>query len=426
MISRKISNKKIQDKVRLAYLSTKYPSISHTFIRRELLELLRRGHSILRLAIRRSDVENIEPLDKEESKKTIHCLSQPASRHLLSLALAIFSSPRRFCQVWLLSIKMGLLSDRGILPHIAYLLEACTLLYFIRKHRVQHIHTHFGTNSATVARMIHRLGGPSFSFTVHGPTEFDSAIGFDLQGKIADAAFVIAITDYCSAQLRRWSPPEQWEKIHVVRCTVGDDFFDSKQPIDPECNTFVCIGRLTPQKGQIILIDAFAQLLNSGFDANLVFVGDGELRHIIDQKINTKRLKNRIQITGYVPESDVRRYIVNSRALVLPSFAEGLPMVIMEAFAVGRPVISTYVAGIPELVKPGKNGWLVPAGNVNDLAASLIETLETTADRLMEMANHGRQLTFEKHRTITEGDRIEKILLRYIAHSTDNNEISNR
>jgi glycosyltransferase involved in cell wall biosynthesis len=334
---------------------------------------------------------------------------------LWALLLVAVTRPLHFIDALKVTVRMGRLSDRGILRHLAYLVEACTLLGILKQHNIQHVHVHFGTNVATVARLIKRCGGPGYSFTVHGPTEFDSAIGFDLSGKISDAAFVLAITDYCSAQLRRWCIPADWEKIHVVRCTVGDDFFDAFEPFDPQCRTFTCVGRLTPQKGQITLIDAFARLIKTGHDADLVFVGDGELRGAIEEKIKSAGLENHVTITGYVSESEVRRQLIASRVMVLPSFAEGLPMVIMEAFAVGRPVISTYIAGIPELVYPEQNGWLVPAGSTDRLVTALVEALKTPTERLGEMASAGRNRTFEQHRTVTEGERLEQILWQYVA-----------
>ncbi len=399
--------------MKLAYLCTKYPSISHTFIRRELLEIERRGHEIFRLAIRRSDDGHIDPHDQKEFDKTIHCLAQHVWRHLYAFIRILIASPRKFLQALWLAITMGHSSHRGVMRHLAYLIEASTFLDIIQKNDIQHVHAHFGTNSATVARLIKRLGGPGYSFTVHGPTEFDAAIGFDLNGKIADASFVIAISDYCAAQLKRWCSPDEWSKIHIIHCTVGDDFFNAAQPVDPDKQNFVCVGRLSAQKGQHVLIDAFAQVISKGYDATLVFVGDGELCHSIELKIAEYSLQDRVTITGYVSESEVRKHIVNSRALVLPSFAEGLPMVIMEAFAVGRPVVSTYVAGIPELVMPGENGWLVPAGNVEKLSKKMIEVLETPAERLAKMAGQGKDFTYKHHRTVTEGERLEKLFLRY-------------
>lgn len=398
---------------KLAYLTTKYPSVSHTFIRRELREIERRGYTVLRLAIRRSDATLVDPLDQEEAGKTIHCLALPLRYHVVSMVRIALSSPVHFLNALRTTIAMGHRSDRGIFKHFAYLVEACALLGILRDNAIQHVHAHFGTNSTAVARLIRRLGGPNYSFTVHGPDEFDAAIAFDLRGKIADAAFVVAITDFCAAQLQRWSDPADWPKIHIVRCTVGDDFFAAAEPIAPDSRTFACVGRLVAQKGQLILLDAFTKLIAEGHDARLVFVGDGELRSIIEERTIASNLEDRVQITGYVSEAKVREHIAASRALALPSFAEGLPMVIMEAFAVGRPVISTYIAGIPELVRPTENGWLVPAGNVERLAAALKDALETSAERLSEMAARGRDATYQRHHTTTEADRLKALFDRY-------------
>lgn len=399
--------------MKIAYLTTKYPSVSHTFIRRELREIERRGHSVLRLAIRRSDAILADPLDREEALKTTHCLSLPATHHFSCLLRVMLTRPVRFIKTLRTTIQMGRLSNRGIFRHLAYIVEACSIFYILSSQEIQHVHVHFGTNATAVARLIRQLGGPSYSFTVHGPDEFDAAIGFDLRGKISDAAFVVAITDYCAAQLRRWCEPISWSKIHVVGCTVGDEFFNDLKPIDPNAHTFVCVGRLAPQKGQLILLDAMEKLRTAGIDGQIVFVGDGELRSLLEERIRDLNLENCVRITGYVSEAEVRKYIAESRALILPSFAEGLPMVIMEAFAVGRPVISTYIAGIPELVRDGVNGWLVPAGNVEKLVEAISDSLATDAERLSEMASNGREETYNKHRTLTEVDRLEALFESY-------------
>lgn len=399
--------------LKLAYLTTTYPSVSHTFIRRELRKIEELGHSVLRLAIRRPAESLVDPLDQEEEARTIHCLAQSLWFHLVATFRVLVLRPRHFMDAFKVAITMGMRSDRSIFKHLAYLVEACTFLNIMRQYAIEHVHVHFGTNSATVARLMKRCGGPTYSFTVHGPTEFDSVVAFDLSGKIVDAAFVIAITDYCRAQLFRWSSPDEWKKIHIIRCNVGDDFFGPIEPIDLESKIFVCVGRITPQKGQIILLEAFAQLVKKGYKTKLIFVGDGEIRALIEQKIIELGIQEHVIITGYVSEADVRKHIASSRALVLPSFAEGLPMVIMESFAVGRPVISTYVAGIPELVLPGENGWLVPAGNVEKLEQAMIDVLETPVEKLEEMATAGRELTYQNHRTVTEVDRLEKLLIRY-------------
>jgi colanic acid/amylovoran biosynthesis glycosyltransferase len=400
--------------MRIAYLTTTYPAVSHTFIRRELREMERRGHAILRLAIRPFGSPLVDPIDKEESLKTKYFVSYPIAFHFLALCAAFFRHPLKFLDALRLTLQLGFRGQKGIIRHLAYFAEACTFLAILRKRSIQLVHTHFGTNVATVARLIARCGGPPYSFTVHGPAEFDSPAGIDLAGKVSDAAFVVAISDYCSAQLRRWCAPADWKKIKIVHCTVGDDFFDSGTPIDPEARIFSCVGRLSAQKGQLALIEAFSMVIRAGYDARLVLVGDGELRREIEGKISVEGLAGRVSITGYVSEAEVRKHIVESRALVIPSFAEGLPMVIMEAFALGRPVISTYVAGIPELVRPGENGWLVPAANLEQLSAAMIEALNLPTSRIEALAANGRDLTRLRHSTVTEGEKLEALFLEHV------------
>ncbi len=392
--------------MRLAYLTTTYPAVSHTFIRRELLEVERRGHRVLRLSIRPTNGALADPLDQEEQAKTLHCLAQPFFTLLRAQLRTMLTRPIAFLDAMRLAIRMGWRSHRGLPRHFAYLAEAAYFVQVLRADGVEHVHVHFGTNSAAVARLIHRLGGPTYSFTVHGPDELDAPQSLDIRGKVRDAAFVVAISDFGAAQLRRWVSLEDWHKIHVVRCGVGDEFFDGTCPVDSSSDTLVCVGRLSPQKGQLLLIDALAEVVRGGTSARLVFAGDGELRPVIENRVREAGLCDRVTITGWIGEAEVRRQIRAARALVLASFAEGLPMVIMEAFALGRPVISTYVAGIPELVRPGENGWLVPAGNVGELAAAMREVLRAPAPKLDAMARAGGARVRSRHLTSTEVARL--------------------
>lgn len=399
----------------VAYLATQYPAVSHTFIRREILELERRGHRVLRLAIRRAEAPLVDPGDLSEASKTLHCLSQPKTRLLLTAAATLLRHPRRGLSALRLAWRMGRRSERGAGIHLVYLIEAASLVRAARRAGVHHLHVHFGTNSASVARLMRRLGGPRYSFTVHGPDEFDAPRGLDLAGKIADAAFVIGISDYTAAQLRRWARPADWPRIHVIRCGVDDSFLEMHPASVGDSRTFVCVGRLAPQKGHLTLIEAFARLIADGGNARLVLAGDGELRSAIESRLTETRIAERVEITGWISGDEVRRRLAAARALVLPSFAEGLPMVIMEAFALRRPVISTYVAGIPELVRPGENGWLVPAGNAAELTHAMRAALDAPAARLDEMGAAGAARVRERHNVRTEVDRLEALLRAAIA-----------
>jgi glycosyltransferase involved in cell wall biosynthesis len=398
--------------LRLAYLTTEYPKVSHTFIRREILELERRGHEVLRLAIRDGGGAMADEADAAEALRTVHCLRAPPRRFLAAVALAMLRRPRRWVRAMRMAARMSRVSERGLLRHLAYLAEAALLLRMVRRRRIEHLHVHFGTNAAAVARLMRCLGGPPYSMTVHGPDEFDAPRGLSLAEKMRDAAFTVAISDFGAGQLRRWAPHDLWSRIHIVRCTVGESFLEAVAPIAPAAATLVCIGRLSPQKGQLLLLDAMRRLIDDGINARLVLAGDGELRREIEQRIIELALHNRVEITGWIDEAMVRHHIVSARALVQPSFAEGLPVVIMEAMAMARPVVSTMVAGIPELVRHGENGWLVPAGSTAELGHALREVMHAPVDRLNAMGRAGRLRVRERHFTATEAAKLEALFRR--------------
>jgi glycosyltransferase involved in cell wall biosynthesis len=400
-------------RVRLAYLTTQYPKVSHTFIRREIRALEERGHSILRLAIRAGGDALADPADEQEAERTVVCLRQPAGRFLAALAAALVRHPLGLIRAVAETMALSRRSDRGLARHVAYLLEAALLARLTRRRDIEHLHVHFGTNAAAVAMLMRHLGGPPYSLTIHGPDEFDAPIGFSLDRKVCAARFVAVISDYAGAQLRRWVPSEQWSKLHVVRCGIGAPFRASPPPIEATSATLLCIGRLAPQKGQLLLLDALAALRRERPDARLVLAGDGPMRETIERRIRDRGLESAVRITGWIGEAAVRDELSHCRGLVQPSFAEGLPVVMMEALATGRPVVATTIAGVPELVRDGENGWLVTAGSVDELVEAMRELLDTPAPQLDEMGQRGRQLVWRRHDSEQEAARLGELFVRY-------------
>jgi colanic acid/amylovoran biosynthesis glycosyltransferase len=396
--------------LKLAYLTTEYPKVSHTFIRREILELERRGHTLIRLAIREAGDAIADGADRLETDRTIHFMSLSKWEIISQFTRVVLTRPCRWLRALRMTLAMSNASERGLLRHFAYLAEASVLLRIVLNHSVQHIHVHFGTNAAAVARLIRCLGGPPYSMTVHGPVEFDAPLGFSLAEKAEDAAFVVAISYFCYAQLCRWVLPTRWNKIHIVRCSVNDDFFALPAPVDTSSRLFLSIGRLSAQKGQLLLLEAMKQIVAAEPAAQLVLAGDGELRELIEQRIFDLDLQRHVKVTGWVDEATVRAYLRDARVLVQPSFAEGLPVVIMEALAMCRPVISTPVAGIPELVRPDQNGWLVPAGNVDELVGAMNKALRASAAQLTAMGRAGSELVRTQHHITTEVLALEALL----------------
>ena len=280
---------------------------------------------------------------------------------------------------------------------------------WLRTSGVSHVHAHFGTNAAAVALLCKRLGGPTYSFTVHGPDEFDRPQRLALRDKVKEAAFVIAISSFCRSQLYRWSLFPDWNKIKIVRCALDPSYFVAAGSAIPEKPRLLCVGRLSAEKGQMLVVRAARILVDRGVDFQVVLAGDGPLRSLIEDEIKMLGLETVIEVIGWVDNQRVRALLQECRALVVASFAEGLPVVIMEAFALNRPVISTYIAGIPELVEKDVSGWLIPAGDVELLADAMQAAVTASAQLLMEMAEHGRKRTFERHLTRVEARKLKEL-----------------
>jgi colanic acid/amylovoran biosynthesis glycosyltransferase len=395
--------------MRVAYLVNQYPKVSHSFIRREIRALENLGVAVERISLRKSRDELVDAEDRLESEQTYVVLSDGPGGLLFGLISCLATCPLALFRAARLTVQLARRVPRSW-KHWAYLAEAVVLTRKYRAAPPAHIHAHFGTNSTTVALLWSALSGIPFSFTVHGPEEFDRPEGLGLDIKIARARFVVAVSNFGCSQLMRWCPSDQWKKLHVVHCGVDDSFLDpSKSTPVPDVRRVVCVGRLCEQKGHGLLVEAAARLAEEGQPFQLVLVGDGPLRSQIEAVARDRRLGDQLRITGWKSGLEVTREILAARALVLPSFAEGLPVVLMEALALKRPVISTYVAGIPELVTSGVCGWLVPAGSVNALREAIRAALQTPIERLEAMGEMGALRVRQDHCALTEAAKLSEL-----------------
>jgi glycosyltransferase involved in cell wall biosynthesis len=403
----------------IAYLINQYPQPSQSFIRREVQALEVRGMIIQRFTLRAWTGTLADARDEQERQRTRVVLSVGALGLLWAGLKTILGRPRKFFQALGLTLRVGTGSERGLLIHLIYLAEACVLREWLAAERIGHVHAHFGTNSSAVAMLCRVLGGPTYSFTLHGPLEFDRPRYLYLREKIHYAMFVAAITNYCRSQLYRWADYSDWPKIHVVPCDIEEMFFKPTGMPFPTAPRMVCVGRLVEQKGQLLLVQAAGQLRREGFDFEIVLVGDGPMRGAIEKLIEQLDLVGRVRIAGFLSNADVRQTVIESRALVVASFAEGLPSVIMEAMALERPVISTSVAAIPELLEHGKSGWLIPPGSVEALAGAMREALTTPLDRLAEMGRAGKARITARHESIVA----EGTLFKLLNHAAENGSL---
>jgi len=395
--------------MRIAYFINQYPKVSHSFIRREILALERQGFEIQRIALRGWDADLVDAEDMRERELTRYVMQAGMMGLLMAMLRMLATRPLRFFTALKLALKMGLRADRPLPFHLIYLAEACRIIPWLKEYGAQHIHAHFGTNSAEIVMLAHIMGGATYSFTVHGPEEFDKPEFLRIGEKIKHAAFVVAISSFGRSQLYRWINHADWHKVHVVHCGLEQAFHDVPAVPIPLLPRVVCVGRLCEQKGQFLLLDAVRLLVQKGINIELVLAGDGEMRAEVEAMILLYKLQDNVKITGWISGDQVREEILAARALVLPSFAEGLPVVIMEAMALRRPVLTTYIAGIPELVRTGEEGWLFPAGDVEALAAVLEELLASPVEVLERMAEAAQKRVLERHSIDVEAKKLAQL-----------------
>jgi glycosyltransferase involved in cell wall biosynthesis len=402
--------------LRVAYLVNQYPRTSHSFIRREILAVEAEGVEVLRFSVRPLDEPLPSEIDRLELERTRVVLDAGPVQHTLALAEVAVRRPAVFARAVAKTVQLGWRSERGLLRHFAYLAEACVLARWLRRaDGADHVHAHFGTNAAAVALLCHAVGGPTYSFTVHGSEEFDKPEFLGLAQKIRQASFAVAISNFARAQLCRWADHADWAKIHVVRCGIDEELLRAPTSPTPAAPRLVCVARLVQLKGHLILIEAAERLAAEGLDFEIVLAGDGPFREPIEAAIRRAGLDRRIRVAGVMSADQVRDVIQASRALVLPSFSEGLPMVVVEALALRRPVITTAIAGIPELVATGETGWLVPAGSVDALTDAMRDALQSPPARLDEMGRAGAARVAKQHNARAEARRLIEFLRPVVA-----------
>ncbi|MGH8464141.1 MAG: glycosyltransferase, partial [Pseudomonas sp.] len=296
--------------MRIAYFINQYPKVSHSFIRREILALERQGLEVQRIALRGWDAELQDAEDVAEREKTRYVL-QDGVKGLLAPTLHVLrAQPRRFFSTLWLALRMGQRADRSWPYHLVYLAEACRVVQWLQASEVNHVHAHFGTNSTEVVMLANALGGPSFSFTVHGPEEFDKPQFLHVGEKVRRAAFVAAVSSYGRSQLFRWVAHRHWTKVKVVHCGLERAFHEVPAVPATAAPRLVCVGRLCEQKGQLLLIEAARMLAALALTFELVLAGDGEMREEIQALIVRYGLQAHVRITGWISSAQVREEIL--------------------------------------------------------------------------------------------------------------------
>lgn len=382
--------------MKIAYLMNSYPMTSTTFIRREVEALEAIGVEVLRFAIRVWPHPLVDARDRAEQTRTHYVLTSNHARLFMAGLIGLLSNAPGMLRAAVRAVRISRHMGWEVVRPAAYLLQAA---YFARETRrlgVDHVHVHFVSNAASVAMLARLIGGPTYSFTVHGPDELLDLKSLSLKDKVREASFVIAISDYCRARLVEECAREDAAKISVARCGLALEEFDAPSDAPEESRTFVCIGRLCRQKGQHLIPEAVARLRKEFDGVKVVLLGDGETRSAVEAAIEAHGVEGQVVLKGWTSNGEALALLQASRALLLPSFAEGLPVVIMEALCLRRPVVSTTIAGIPELVDD-TCGWLVAPGDLDALTDAMREALRADRTRLAAMGAVGRARVHAMH-----------------------------
>lgn len=362
----------------VAYLVSQYPLISHTFVEREIEGLRALGTPVHTFSIRPPGDLLSQTMRSEAELTTVlqSSYGDIARAGLGELARHPGASVRSFAR----ALGTGEARARSRLWQAFYAAEAMRLLDELNRLGVRHVHAHFANNGADVARaaiaharQVDPSGGWRWSFTMHGPTEFEAVERFDLAGKVAAADAVACISDFTRSQLMRLSAPSEWGKLEVVHMSVDTDrFVPPPAPRSPEGPLRVLdVGRLVPEKGAPVLLDAVALLAERGVRVEVRLVGSGDLGTELERIIDGYGIGDRVTLVGPVGQDEILAQYHWADVFCLPSFQEGLPVVLMEAMATELPVVTSAINGIPELVRDGSNGHLLPPGRADLLADGL-------------------------------------------------------
>ena len=398
--------------MRIGYLVNTYPRPSHSFIRREIAALEALGFDIHRFSMRGDAQALKDPADRQEHDRTERILEAGGPRLLGDLARAAGANAGQLRRAISMAHARAQAGESSLARQLIYLAEGARIAARSKALGLQHIHAHFGTNSARVAAFSRLLGGPPFSFTVHGPEEFDRPQPLDLGGKLALSEFCVTVSSFGRSQMYRWADSADLDKVRVVHCGLDLDRWRDPAPMPQGPLHLVAVGRFAEQKGFGLLIRAFAQAWRENPALRLSLVGDGELRPLVQQVIAAEGMEPAVSLLGWQDETGVRDAIDAAHVLVTPSFAEGLPVVLMEAMARARPVIGTYIAGIPELVRPGQDGWLVPAGDADALAQAMLDAAACTPQALSEMGQSALARVTARHDIRESARRLAALFTR--------------
>lgn len=360
--------------ISLAYLLSQYPAINHPFMLREVRRLRELGFAIQVASIRPPDrpFDQLTAVEQEEARSTFYIKTSGMGRLLRAHLATLFTRPAGYVRGLLRAMRSG---PAGIL----YFAEAVVAGDWMMRQRLSHVHIHYCSTVGWVAARVFPI---TMSVTFHGQAEFVNPAGFQLRAKIRTSLFCRAISLHGRSQMLKIIDYREWPKIEVAFLGVDPrEFAPRPFRADPDPFQIACVGQLAPVKGQHMLLAAIERLAREGRRVLLRIAGDGADRAGLEQDIASRSLERHVIMEGFLNQDKLRKLYAECDVLALPSFAEGIPVVLMEAMAMEIPCVATWITGIPEIIRNETDGLLAPPGDAEALARAIARLMDDSALR---------------------------------------------
>jgi colanic acid/amylovoran biosynthesis glycosyltransferase len=407
--------------MRVGYLMSSYPAISHAFVLREVQELRRAGVEVHTMSIRASDPSALRSeADRREYERTFAVLPTSVRRLAWAHLGALVRAPLGYVRTLLFALRTSPPGIRDRTWRLFYFAEAMLVWRHCRRLGIRHVHAHFADVATDVAMLVAQFdqlrgGDVSWSLAVHGSVEFYNVERYGLAAKLRHAKFARAVSDFGRSQLMWLSDVDRWPHVHVVHCGVDPTVYvPPARESQTDVATVLTVGRLIPGKGLSLLLEALRDLIGRGLAVRLVLVGEGPARADLERAVERLGLAGAVELAGAVGQDEIRRHYATADVFCLPSFAEGIPVVLMEAMAMEIPVVTTAIAGIPELVADGVHGLLVPPGRADALTDALARLIGSPELRA-ELGRAGRRKVLAEFDVRDSARRLEQLFARELA-----------
>jgi colanic acid/amylovoran biosynthesis glycosyltransferase len=404
--------------MKIAYLLSEYPTLGHTYLLREVRQLRELGWDIQTISIRRPGdrPSPLSPAEKEELQSTWYILGSSPVACIWSQAVTFATRPLRYLRGLATAWRFGRFHPRRTMLATAYFIEAVCAGYRLQKAGITYVHSVYST---TVALIVSRVFDIRLSMTLHGPAEFTDPEGFGIREKVRAADLVCAISYFGRSQIMLWSSASDWHKLEVTPLGVETTgwktatFRERPSPFE-----LISVGRLVEIKGYPLLLEAVAQLHAEGRDVRLTLVGDGQDRASLEEQARQMEIAELVVFAGWKNQEELRELYAKSDVCVLSSFAEGIPVVLMEAMTAGVPCVAARINGIPELIRDGIDGLLFTPSNVQELTAA-IGRLMDSAELRRRMAHSSREQAAGKYDLRKNVLHLSEVFSRWVSPESD-------